>query len=255
MKTLQEEKLLKQEELKQLGDLLQMQGTSEVFKLSIQKQMEKFSSEMSSNEAWMSHHYHYHEATKSHLHRICDMSSRFFSFHLIKSLRLFKTQICALDQCWVAPHVCFACRSWICCTGFLHYSLTISMCSRRLTFLYSTGDTVMQVIVESDSRDRHGSWVIICVTKIWRRGGGGWVGWCEHLQQYLIKTTQLKWGLHSTTKSALSSKVLHSNGANLLFQSAIFKKSASKTMKRKLRALQNWFALKVVCRFLRNSDT
>ena len=50
-KTLSEAKLLTLEELKRLGDLLQVKGTSEAFTImmSIQKQMEKISSEMSND--------------------------------------------------------------------------------------------------------------------------------------------------------------------------------------------------------------
>ena len=50
MKTFQEAKLLKQEELKRLGDLYKMKGKSEAFKSSIQKQMEKVASEKSNDE-------------------------------------------------------------------------------------------------------------------------------------------------------------------------------------------------------------
>ena len=48
-KTFQEAKLLKLEELKRLGDLLQVKSTSEAFTMSIQNQMEKISSEMSND--------------------------------------------------------------------------------------------------------------------------------------------------------------------------------------------------------------
>ena len=50
IKTFQEVKLLKLEELKRLGDLYKMKGTSEAFKSSIQKQMEKVASEKSNDE-------------------------------------------------------------------------------------------------------------------------------------------------------------------------------------------------------------
>ena len=50
IKTFQEVKLLTLEELKRLGDLYKMKGTSEAFKSSIQKQMEKVASEKSNDE-------------------------------------------------------------------------------------------------------------------------------------------------------------------------------------------------------------